>query len=91
MENNTRKQLDLFTNKPSKEEWEKEWQNMPEFVQDDKTPYKSVKVNFRNKEDMDEFMKLINQKFTMKTLSIWHPAYDREKPSNFLFVNEEKI
>jgi hypothetical protein len=35
---------------------------------------------------VEEFSKLLNQNITEKTLSIWHPRYDREKPSNFLYT-----
>ena len=53
--------------------WEGDWQGMPEFIQEDQGAYKSLIVNFETKEDMEEFMKLISQKFTFKTQSIWHP------------------
>ncbi|MFA5934955.1 MAG: hypothetical protein WC827_03670 [Candidatus Paceibacterota bacterium] len=66
------KKLSLF----SEEEtilWKKEWQGMPEFIQKDLTPFRIIKVSFRSKEDVAEFAKLMNQKLTAKTRSIWFP------------------
>jgi len=69
--------------------WEKHWKEMPEYIQEDLQPYKSIKINFRNEEDYKDFAKLIGQKLTYKTLSVWYPVYDREKPSNFLYISDE--
>lgn len=66
-----------------------EWVGMPEFHQEDTSPFQSIKIHFRNEEDRNDFEKLVNQKFTNKTKSAWFPAYDREKPSNFLYTNEQ--
>ena len=56
-----------------KEPWEEHWQGMPEFVQNDKTPYKTILVHFKNDEDIKNFSKLINQKITPQTKFVWHP------------------
>jgi hypothetical protein len=58
------------------EEWKKYWKGMPEFVQEDNPPYKRLILSFRNKEDYEEFAKLIEQKLTEKTKSIWFPKLD---------------
>jgi len=55
------------------EEWKKQWVGMPSFNQEDKKPYKTVYVHFRNEEDYKAFAKLIDQSLTDKTKSIWHP------------------
>lgn len=68
--------------------WEKEWKDMPEFIQKDLAPYATIQINFANDEDRLKFFKLVNQKCTSKTLSVWYPKDDREKPSNFLYVDE---
>ena len=54
-------------------EWEQEWKDMPEFVQDKKEPYAKIIVRFDNEDDLQEFANLIGQKLTSKTKSIWHP------------------
>ena len=50
-----------------------EWKDMPEFVQDKKEPYAKIIIRFDSEEDLQDFAKLINQKLTSKTKSIWHP------------------
>ena len=44
-----------------------------EFIQEKKEPYSKIIVRFDNEEDLLEFSKLIGQKLTNKTKSIWHP------------------
>lgn len=57
---------DLFDKYP-------EWVGMPEFVQEEKKPYKELIVRFETEDDYKEFSKLIGQSLTIKTKSIWHP------------------
>ncbi len=64
-----------------RKEWEKHWQGMPEFEQEDNPPYKKLIISFRNETDYREFAKLIDQKLTEKTKSIWYPELDREENS----------
>jgi hypothetical protein len=63
------KQVALFESEP----WKEEWQGMPEFVQHKMECFKEVVVRFEKEEDYLDFQRLINQKMTMKTKSIWHP------------------
>lgn len=53
------------------------WVGMPEFRQEKQEPYSQIIVRFATKEDLEEFSKLINQKLTEKTKSIWHPELER--------------
>lgn len=69
--------------------WKKHWVGMPEFVQEDNPAYKKIIVSFRNKEDYEEFAKLIDQNLSEKTKSIWHPKLDREANSLLRWVEEE--
>jgi hypothetical protein len=50
-----------------------EWKNMPEFVQQKQEPYSKLIIRFETQQDLEEFSKLINQKLTKKTKSIWFP------------------
>lgn len=52
----------------------REWKGMPEFVQEDLEPWKSVVVHFANRNDMDEFADLVDQTLTYRTQSVWYPA-----------------
>ena len=83
------KQINLF-NESVAEDWEKEWKEMPEFNQEDVGSYRQLIISFRNKKDLDEFLKIINQRITNKTKSIWFPPDDREKPANYLWTYIEK-
>jgi hypothetical protein len=60
------------------DQWEEHWKQMPEFEQDDLTPYRSFNVHLRNAEDVKHFSKLMGQEFTDITKSIWHPRLERE-------------
>ena len=64
MDMNDIKQEAIFEDK---EWWEEEWQNMPEFVQKDLTPAKTLYVHFRNLEDIETFAQLIGQTVTELT------------------------
>lgn len=65
-----------------------EWKDMPEFVQEKQEPYAKLIVRFETKEDLEEFAKLINQKLTKKTKSIWHPELVRGIHSAKRYVDE---
>lgn len=71
------------------EPWKDEWQDMPEFIQEDASPHQQIIISFRTEEDVQDFSKLIDQPLTNRTKSAWYPTYDRERPSNFLYVNEK--
>jgi hypothetical protein len=65
-----------------------EWKDMPEFIQEKQEPYAKVIVRFETKEDLEEFSKLIGQKLTQKTKSIWHPELVRGIHSAKRYVDE---
>lgn len=82
------KNLSLFdVNEMNK--WQEEWQNMPEFIQEDKEPYQSIVVSFETKEDVQKFSELVGQKLTYKTKSIWFPPKNRDVVNNKIYINEE--
>lgn len=60
------------------EEWKKYWKGMPEFVQYDESPYKSIIVHFNDEGDVENFSKLTGQKITSKTKFINFPKIERE-------------
>lgn len=68
------------------EPWQDEWQGMPEYIQDDLEPFKSVTVHFANEEDMNKFSKLIGTKITEDTKGIWFPP-EEEKPRR-VYIDE---
>ena len=70
------------------EPWKKEWQGMPEFVHKDLTPYRSIIVHFKTKQDVKDFANLINQTIYNKTQSIWYPKVVIEKYMNKRYIDE---
>jgi hypothetical protein len=69
--------------------WKIEWQDMPEFIQQDAMPHKSLIVHFRVQDDVDSFMKLIEQRITTLTKSIWFPEKKRRESRYYAYVDEE--
>lgn len=63
--------MDLFNE--LEKNWQKEWKQMPEFVQEKKKPFAQIIVRFESEDDLNEFAQIIGQKLTKKTKSIWHP------------------
>ena len=44
-----------------------EWENMPEFISEDNTAYRTLYVHFENETDVEKFQELVGQKLTDKT------------------------
>ena len=78
----------LFDNLDEFSKWSGEWAGMPEFVQEDLRPIQRIVVNFETKKDVDEFSKLIGQKLTYKTDTIWFPHRPNEVIKNTRYVDE---
>lgn len=79
----------LFNIEENELDWEKEWYDMPEFIQTKKEkPFAQITVRFASKEDLEDFSKLINQKVTAKTKAIWHPSIIRGLNANKIYVYE---
>ena len=72
-----------------KNDWQKEWIDMPEFIQEDLSPFITVKVHFRNSSDLEEFEKLVNQKIN-KYKTIWYPESKPRKCSHLRYVSNEE-
>ena len=53
--------------------WKDHWRGMPEFVQPDLTPFKTIHVHFENQKDVDKFAKLVGQRITPETRYIYYP------------------
>jgi hypothetical protein len=65
-------QIGLF-DKDEAAPWYNEWVGMPEFIQDDLQPFKTLIVHFANSADMAEFARMVDQRIGLKTQSIWYP------------------
>jgi len=78
----------LFGDLDQFSDWSKEWQGMPEFIQNDARPIQQIIVSFQEEKDVIEFAKLIDQRITQKTKSIWFPKLQLEKPSSYVYTDE---
>lgn len=67
-----------------------EWQGMPEFKAEDiQEGFASVKVRFRNAEDLARFAELMEQFVGEKTKSIWFPVMEDERTSHLEVVSHD--
>jgi len=74
--------LSEFTN------WKKEWVGMPEFSQQDLTPFRVVNVRFKSADDVLQFSKLIGQTITPKQKALWFPFAEFRRASHLRYVDE---
>ena len=65
-----------------------EWLDMPEFVQQKQEPYSKIIIRFETEDDLNDFAKLINQKLTKKTKSIWHPYKSHWGNNRMVYIDE---
>ena len=79
------KNLKLFEDFDEMQNWKEHWQNMPEFIAEDLAPYQQIIISFECKEDVETFSKLIDQKLTYKTKSVWYPKKENIKPSSYVY------
>jgi len=86
----TEEQESLFGDLDQFTDWQKEWEGMPEFKQEDLTPFQSVLVHFETKEDREAFEELLAQQITDTTKYIWFPEAEVGKFKNYRYVQEEK-
>jgi len=76
-----------MSKKPN-EDWKEHWKDMPEFEQEKKEPFSKLTIRFETQEDLEDFSKLIGQKLTPKTKSIWYPKLIRGKDQHKRYVDE---
>jgi hypothetical protein len=68
--------------------WQDHWKGMPEFVQEDLAPVKTIYVHFETREDYLAFAKLVGQTLTMNTRSIWYPEAEIGRTFNKRYIDE---
>jgi ParB family chromosome partitioning protein len=68
---------------------EDEFKGMPEFEQEDLSAFKTIKVHFKNEEDLKKFSKLIKQTVALNTKSIWYPPAEILHWADKHFVDEK--
>ncbi len=63
-----------------------EWQDMPEFVHEDLSPHRTIKMHFRSDADVIEFFKVIGQRLPLAPYC-WYPEMKRQDYSDRLYVD----
>ncbi len=71
-----------------KNDWQEHWEDMPEFVQEKLEPFAKITIRFEDEESLAEFAKLIGQKLTPNTKSIWHPYKPHRLPNKKVWRSE---
>jgi len=69
---------------------EEEWEGMPEFVQEDDKPFRSIVVHFDNNENVKTFVELLNVKITDKTKYIFFPSKENVSYGKCILGGEEE-
>jgi hypothetical protein len=75
--------------KPSKDDWQEHWGGMPDFGQNDLTPFKTIYVHFENQEHVAQFAELVGQRITPKTRYIWYPKAEKAQYADKRYVDVE--
>jgi len=65
-----------------------EWVGMPEFIQEKQEPFKKLIIRFETQKDYEQFSKIIEQKLTTKTKSIWYPFKSHWGKEKKVYINE---
>ncbi len=69
------------------EDWQEHWNSMPEFIQEDLEPFKTIYVHFEKREHMEAFAKLIAQTITINTRSVWYPEAEIGRYANKRYID----
>jgi hypothetical protein len=57
----------------AEERYDEYWQGMPEFVQPDQKPWKTLHVHFKDDAALRAFAVAVGRALTVRTRSIWYP------------------
>jgi hypothetical protein len=60
-------------------EWQKEWKDMPEYIQEDKEAIKRVFINFQTTDDIKLFNQITGLNVTMETKGLFFPKINTDK------------
>jgi hypothetical protein len=70
------------------EPWRREWQDMPEFEQQDLESRHRIIVHFASIGDLQLFAELIEQPLTAHTQSVWFPRVEIGRYFNKRYIQE---
>jgi len=75
----------------SKFDWRDEWTDMPEFIQEDLEPIRTLYLHFECEDDIKAFSELVRQKITPDTKSLWYPELETKQYMDKRYVDESGI
>lgn len=70
-------------------EWQKHWQNLPEFEQEKEDVFRKIRVNFRSDADHEKFVQLICPNSSVRTKSVWYPEKPRQNRLVIRWVEDQ--
>ena len=70
------------------EPWRRAWHGMPEYNQEDLTPWRSVIVHLATPGDLEAFAACIEQIVTRQTRSLWFPPAEIGHYANKRYIDE---
>lgn len=77
-----------YSSKIKNGEWKQEWLDMPEFEQEDLSPYRTIFIHFRNDEDVRAFERLLGQTITEKKKYYWFPEKITKSSKNKRYIDD---
>ncbi len=80
-------QVALFDVRPY---WITQWVGMPEFIQEDLTPVRSIIVHFETEHDLETFARLVEQSVGPNLKSIWYPEAEITRYADKRYVTERE-
>lgn len=72
-------------------DWRELWFGMPEYIADDLSAARTVKIHFRNDRDVQRFAELIQQQITPKQKSLWFPEMPKRKTAHLRYLEIDEI
>ena len=67
--------------------WQEHWKGMPEYISEDLTAFHTIYVHFEKREDMEAFSRLVAQKISLTTQSIWYPEAEIRRFANKRYID----
>ena len=71
-------------------DWQKHWQGMPDYTNEDLSPLQTVYVHLKNINGRAGLAKVLGQKITPKTKAIWFPPQPTESITDKSYVGGEE-
>lgn len=73
------------------EGWRQEWDDMPEFIQEDLTADSKLIVHFATREDRLAFAALVGQTIGARQKAIWYPTVEIRRYADKRYVDESDL